>query len=392
MMELLMLDVRTLAFVSSLSGLLMAATMGGIYAAGMRSRALIDWSLAGLATACGYLTGHILQTVALPIEPWIGGSVANALITLGWGLVLIGVQRYVGQKPWVRFVALVTAAVLVSTFLFPELRESLRLRIIFHSWPYVVFSAWAGWLLWRKRRPGMRRYHAAVAGVLLVNAAFLAVRLLHALISSALTTSFVQNPMQMSAFLVAMIVGFCLTMALAVMMFREKQVELVDLAEKDPLTGLNNRHSLNEVVDRRLRAAEESETDLAVIVLDVDHFKALNDQHGHQAGDEALVEIGRRIREVLRDSDVAFRIGGEEFLVLLPGADRKQAECVAERLRSEISDHPIEFNGRLMSVTGSLGVAAFAVGEESWEDGFRRADEALYRAKDAGRNKVATRA
>jgi diguanylate cyclase (GGDEF)-like protein len=389
MFELLMLDVRTLAFTTSVSGLLMAATMAGIYAAGMRSRALIDWSIAGLLSALGYLTGHTLQTLDLPVSPWIGGTVANGLITLSYGMVLVGVQRYLNMRPMIWLALLVTLATFASSFVFPELRTSLRLRIIFHSWPYVLFSAWAGVLLWRRVRPGMRRFHRMVAGVLLLNATYLSLRLVHAIVSPALTTSFVQNPMQMAAFLVAMVFGFCLTMALAVMMFREKQVELLDLAEKDPLTGLNNRHSLDHVAARQVRRAQEQDADLSVIVLDVDHFKPINDRYGHQAGDDALVAIARRIRRVLRDSDVAFRIGGEEFLVLLPGATEAQAARVAERLRSSISERPIEIDNGSIAVTASLGVAVVQVSEEGWEEGFRRADQALYRAKAAGRDQVA---
>jgi diguanylate cyclase (GGDEF)-like protein len=389
MIEFLMLDVRTLAFTTFVSGFVMAATMAGIYAAGMRSRALIDWSLAGLASALGYLTGVSLQTMDLAIPLWVGGTLANSLITLSYGLILLGIQRYLGRPSWLWGVLAITAAMMASTFLFPELRESLRLRIIFQSWPYVLFSAWGGVLLWRTHRPGMRRFHRGVALVLLINAGFLSVRLLHAVLTTALTTSFVQNAMQLTSFLMAMIFGFCMTMALAVMMFREKQVELADLAEKDPLTGLHNRHSLNDLADRRLRQAEDLESELSVIVLDVDHFKALNDSHGHQAGDRALIEIGSRIREVLRDSDIAFRIGGEEFLVLLPGADCAQAVQVAERLRSSIADEPIRFDGGATRITASFGVAACRVGNETWEQGFRRADEALYRAKAEGRNRVA---
>lgn len=389
MLELLMLDVRTLAFTSSVSGFLMAATMAGIYVAGMRSRALVDWAVAGLASGLGYLTGHILQTVEVPVPGWMAGAFANSLITLGLGMVLVGVQRYLGARPWLLVVIVASVATFASMFVFPELRESLRLRIIFLSGLYVVFCAVAGGLLWNARRPGMRRFHRAVASVLLIYALFLFVRLLHALVSPVLTTSFVQNPMQMSTFLVAMIFGFCLTMALAVMMFREKQVELADLAEKDPLTGLNNRHSLDQIAERFVRRSAEQQSDLSLILLDVDHFKRINDEHGHQVGDRVLAEIGRRIRNVLRDSDVAFRVGGEEFLVLLPGANRPQAEQVAERLRSAIEDRLVTDEGNPLSVTASLGVAACLAEAAAWVDCYRRADQALYQAKEAGRNRVA---
>lgn len=388
MIELLMLDVRTLAFTSGVSGLLMAATMAGLYVAGMRSRALIDWSIAGLVYALGYFTGHVLQTVAVPFPLWVGGALANSLIVLGHGMVLVGVQRYLDMPARTGLVIGVFVAMFASVFAFPELRETLRLRIIFHSGFYVLFDAWAGILLWRTLRPGMRHFHRAVAVVLLIFAAFLATRLLYAVISPTLTTSFVQDPMQMSSFFMAMVFGFCLTMALAVMMFREKQVELMALAEKDPLTGMNNRLSLDHVAERHMQHAADQGTELAVMLLDIDHFKRINDEYGHQAGDRALCEIARRIDQVVRDTDVAFRFGGEEFLILLPGASQAQAGVVAERLREAIDFRPFATDGESIHLTASIGMVMCRIGRERWEDCVRRADQALYRAKAGGRNRV----
>lgn len=388
MSELLLLDVRTLAFATSVSGFLMAATMLGIYLAGMPSRALVDWSIAGLATGLGYLLGHILQTVAVPMPNWIAGTLANALIGLGHGMVLVGVQRYLGQRCWTGLVVIVVVVMFASAFVVAELRESLRWRIVLHSGVYVVFSAYAGWLLWRAERPGMGRFHRAAALVLLAFATFLGVRLGYALFSPALTTSFVQDPFQMAAFLTAMIFGFCLTMALAVMMFREKQVELLGLATKDPLTGLNNRLSLDDMAARHLALARQRNEPLSIMLLDIDHFKPVNDKYGHQVGDKVLCEVARKIDRVIRGSDTAFRFGGEEFLVLLPGANAVQAAQVAERLRAAIGNEPVVVDGSRLSLTASFGVVECRVDEESWDGSLRRADEALYQAKRAGRNRV----
>jgi diguanylate cyclase (GGDEF)-like protein len=388
MTELLMLDVRTLAVTSSVSGFLMAATMFGIYVAGMRSRALVDWTLAGLATGTGFLTGHLLQTIDLPLSPWMGGALANALIGLGHGLVLIGVQRYLGHRPWTWLILGVIVVLFSTNVFFPEVRESLRLRVIQQSGFYVIVAGYAGWLLWTASQPGMQRFHRAAAVVLILFAAFLAVRLGYAVLSPALTTSFVQDPFQVGAFLAAMIYGFCLTMALAVVMFREKHVELLGLASKDPLTGLNNRLSLDRVAERQMSLLRDRKQPLSIMLIDIDHFKRINDRHGHQTGDEVLCEVARRINEVIRDSDFAFRFGGEEFLLMLPGADLIQGTRVANRLRQCIAKTPIRARGANLDLTASFGIIECRPGEESWEDCVRRADKALYRAKDAGRDRV----
>lgn len=390
MIELLMLDVRTLAFVSSVGGFLMAATMLGIYLAGMRSRALVDWSLAGLAFGLGYLAGHILQTVVMPVPPWVGGAVANALIGLGHGLLLVGVQRYLGQRCWTWIVMIIVVAMFLSVFVWPEMRDSLRLRVIAHSGFYVVIDAYAGWLLWRSHRPGMRGFHRAAAIVLFAFAGFLALRLGYALVSPALTTSFVQDPFQLGAFLASMIFGFFITMALAVMMFREKQVELLDLAEKDPLTGMNNRLSLDVIAHRHLQRSEQQNTPLSVMLLDIDNFKRINDEHGHQVGDQVLGEVAQRINQVVRDSDTAFRFGGEEFLVLLPNANVRQATRVAERLRRVIAQSELDADGQAVRLTASFGVVEYRSGLDTWDQCVKRADDALYEAKHRGRDRVAT--
>ncbi len=388
MTELLMLDVRTMAFASAVSGFLMAATMLGIYLAGMRSRAVLDWSMAGLAYGIGYLIGHILQSVPVPVPGWVVGTVANAAIGLGHGMILVGVQRYLGLRCWMRPILVVVALILVSSLVIPEARETLRARIIIHSGFYIVVDAYAGWLLWRAYRPGMVPFHRAAALVLLGFAAFLMLRFGYAVFSPALTTSFVQDPFQMGAFLAAMILGFCLTMALAVMMFREKQVELIGLATKDPLTGMNNRLGLDRAAARHMEAASGSGVPLSLMLLDLDHFKQINDQHGHHAGDVVLNAVAARIEEALRDSDTAFRVGGEEFLVLLPGADLEQARQVAERLRRKIAAAPFPIEQRRLWLTASFGVVEWRIGQENWQQCMQRADRALYRAKNAGRDRV----
>ncbi len=388
MSEMLLLDVRTLAFASSIGGFLMAATMLGIYLAGMRVRALVTWSGAGLAFGSGYLLGHLLQTVPVPIPLWVGGALANALIGLGHGLILIGVQRYLGLTPWTRTIVLLVGATFVSGFVFPELRESLRLRVALHSGWCVLVTAYAAWLLWKARRPGMVLSHRAVAGVLMMFAAFLSLRLGYALMSPALTTSFVQDPFQVGAFLSAMIFGFCLTMALAVMMFRKKQVELLGLAATDPLTGMNNRLSLDAVVAREISRSERQGSALSIMLVDVDHFKQVNDQNGHDAGDRALKTIAKLINEVIRDGDTAFRFGGEEFLVLLPGARADQACGVAERLRKNIESSNFGLGHQHLEMTASIGVSECKSGLEGWRSSLKKADDALYQAKNGGRNRV----
>ena len=156
-------------------------------------------------------------------------------------------------------------------------------------------------------------------------------------------------------------------------------------AEHDPLTGLLNRRSLERHVDRMTSSGER----FALLFVDIDHFKRINDEFGHEAGDEVLRTVAERMRDGIRPGDFLGRYGGEEFLILVTGAGRESARLVAERQRKHIETMPVP-HARLSKLTVSIGAAAFDPSdqEEGTEHLLRRADLALYRAKHAGRNRV----
>jgi len=157
------------------------------------------------------------------------------------------------------------------------------------------------------------------------------------------------------------------------------------LANTDPLTGLSNRRSFLEMLDMWFSAAVRHKHPLSVIIADLDHFKSVNDTCGHEAGDEVLISFGRILQTAGRKEDVPARIGGEEFVVLLPMNSVKRAAVLAERLRRECEQiiHPKVS----WPVTSSFGVAGLRE-DDTPEQLLRRADEALYKAKHAGRNRV----
>ena len=158
--------------------------------------------------------------------------------------------------------------------------------------------------------------------------------------------------------------------------------ELHRLATTDSLTGLWNRRQLETAAGAAIARAQRSPEPLSLILFDIDHFKSLNDRHGHQAGDRVLMEVARRVRGRLRQADMLARWGGEEFLALLPGCDAGAAERLAQALVALIGDEPFDAVGR---VTGSFGVAELRPGE-GFDACVKRADKAMYRAKAAGRN------
>ena len=162
---------------------------------------------------------------------------------------------------------------------------------------------------------------------------------------------------------------------------------LQNLAMTDTLTGLPNRRAM-EARAAQLEGRGAEDGGFAVVLLDLDHFKTVNDRHGHAGGDRVLAEVGRRLPPLLRQQDRLGRWGGEEFLALLPGTDGDSARHVAERMREAMRAEPVPLDdGRVIEITASLGVAAGAPGE-SLEAVLARADLALYRAKAQGRDRV----
>jgi diguanylate cyclase (GGDEF)-like protein len=169
-----------------------------------------------------------------------------------------------------------------------------------------------------------------------------------------------------------------------------ENARLHDMVERqallDGLTGLANRRAAADALHAEAARAERLETPLSVVLADLDGFKDVNDAHGHAVGDEVLRVVAEVLRETLRESDVAGRWGGEEFLLLLPGADEEGAAQLAERVRAELSSRNIPSVPGLR-VTASFGVAEYA-GETNTEQLVAAADSALYRAKRAGKDRV----
>jgi two-component system, cell cycle response regulator len=173
---------------------------------------------------------------------------------------------------------------------------------------------------------------------------------------------------------------------------REMLQRSVALAYTDTLTGVYNRRYMNAHLDRKIMEIAETVKPVSVLMFDIDNFKPVNDTYGHQAGDEVLVELARRVSRGVRDIDLLSRFGGEEFVIVMPDADVEVALAVAERVRALVADQafPISSGPGELPVTVSVGVATTREPTETTESLIGRADEALYRAKARGRNCVSS--
>ena len=163
--------------------------------------------------------------------------------------------------------------------------------------------------------------------------------------------------------------------------------DALQLAQKDPLTGICNRSALDEMMQRELSHARRQDSSCAMLILDIDHFKAINDRYGHIIGDCALKGIANMMKTCKRDGDLLFRYGGEEFVILMRDTDHDGAILLAERIRSYIEKTSCNCSGADLNMTASVGVSILR-DDDSPVSLFARADQALYNAKRNGRNQV----
>lgn len=162
-----------------------------------------------------------------------------------------------------------------------------------------------------------------------------------------------------------------------------------EIANTDVLTFLPNRRKIIVDLQEEVIRSNRYGTHLSISLLDLDHFKNINDTYGHTTGDEALRSVASRLRDQIRNPDTIGRYGGEEFLIVLPNSEIKAAGEQAERLCQTVRTMQIDANDHSFNVTISVGVAQYKIGNENWEQFLHRADEALYRAKEQGRDRWA---
>lgn len=168
------------------------------------------------------------------------------------------------------------------------------------------------------------------------------------------------------------------------------EVELKRQATTDPLTGLFNRRQYEMLFQRERERCNRLHQQMSLCIMDLDHFKRINDEHGHDVGDAVLRHVAQQLSCSLRHSDVVGRFGGEEFVLVLPDTGLEQAVAVLNRLREDLAATPVPVNGQLLRVSATFGVTEVQEGDAELEDILKRADRALYEGKGAGRNRVMT--
>ena len=341
-----------------------------------------------------FLLGSVFS-VSLLVRDWFPEVVAVVIsqgsVSLAAYLCLMASRMYMGRRPFSHWYAVVgIGALMVASVYFTVVQPHLGMRFVF-----VGLGAGICFLLTARtmadggvRRVPARYLFALVAGLhglflLLRPALFKLAPVAPGGLPDAGLVTLVSQFVLLEAIVAVVLLGFG-----ALMLANEFITsELRHLAEMDPLTNVFNRRAFLTLLDKAISAAQRTGTAVPVLVMDLDHFKNINDTWGHRAGDDVLRHFVMLAHRCLRKEDVMGRLGGEEFAIFLPNASAAGALAVAERLRALVEAQPVATGPQSIPLTVSVGVTLCAHGDAAGA-ALQRADEAMYLAKERGRNRV----
>ncbi len=259
--------------------------------------------------------------------------------------------------------------------------------------PFVSFLGWVVWLsaaavaLWRGRSDHIRARLPLIA-ILMIHALVLVGGIFDTLAGEISLTSIAPiNSWFGAIFFEGMFYAIASAILMALICKERETLEYKHAARNNSLTGIANHGALMESARRLFQRCRKEGTPFSLIMFDLDHFKAINDRHGHRTGDDILRAFTDTVRNLLRPTDLFGRYGGEEFTVVLPGATLETARVIAERVRHAFAERHRFLDGRPLNATVSAGIAETGA-DMRFEDLLDAADRAMYRAKDLGRNRV----
>jgi diguanylate cyclase (GGDEF)-like protein len=380
------MDAFTLIVAAALAALTMAASMGLLYLASARQPCLVDWT----AAAGLFALSNVMGAVGLhrPTNPLVFIACVNALHIGGHFGMLAGVRRHLHLAPGWRWGILLMAGLLAAHALLFVGGAPLYRVMVFT--PFIgALNLGAAWLLWQWSGRETRASHLPLIVLQVLSALQQVARVAIMLAYDGKPPAFLGGDFFRTSGALAMLAYVTLaTMCCALIVSHQQTLALRRASLTDVLTGWLNRRALHDVASRDFRRCRRTGAAMFFITFDIDHFKAINDRYGHGVGDAAICHVTALSARVLRGYDALFRIGGEEFAVLVIGEHAGGVCAMAERLREAVAAAPLTVDGKAVAMTVSVGVAALDAHDHKWEDILHRADEALYHAKQSGRNRV----
>lgn len=362
---------------------IMALTQLASWYFGRRVTAQLFWAGAYLAAFLSAIN-FLLRSYQPEIAMILGAQVTQFFTAY---LMLMGVQCYIGLKPWPFLYGVLTSLVmLVLATFFTLVEPNPAFRIVISS---LVTGTLFGLSAISIAKGGIRQFPARYLFALpcSVHTVFIFARIGNAYQAEGVVN--LVHGATIPPFLILEAIISLVMMAFATLMLISESItsELRRLAEVDSLTNTFNRRSFLTLLDKAASAANRQQSALSVLLIDLDHFKQINDTYGHGTGDDVLCHFVSIASSCLRTEDVLGRIGGEEFAAFLPNAGMNDAQSIAERLRTSVAEQSLPGMQGDVRLTISIGIAQCLPGEPA-ELALHRADEAMYRAKKQGRNRV----
>lgn len=373
------LDLRSLIIISGIMGLLLGVMMFFLRLSYPRSiRGLGLWAA---AHAWVFLSAILFAGRGV-LPDFMSIVIANLVLLTGVIFYHAGVEQFFGHRPaWTRWIVIL--ALLMPPLYWYALVEpsyNARLIVVCLVWACIFLSM--AWQIWRQGPENFSTRFTVV--ILMMHATVLLLRFFSAwmpLVEEGLLTPTRVQSLYVGSNAVMLL---ALGMGLILMAGDRLRDEFEHLASHDALTNVLTRRVFLDACSQELARCRRHGRSMALLLLDVDHFKSINDTHGHQMGDRVLVDLVARISSLLRRPDMLARFGGEEFVLMLPETSQEEAITVAERILEQVA---IPKEG-LPAITVSIGVATNRPDEEEIDALLARADRALYKAKDEGRNRI----
>ena len=333
-------------------------------------------------------TAWILYSLRDQVPDWLSIVIGNTLLSWAFAEQVRAVRLFSGLRCNRALIYLPVLAVLLVEIVFTYFVPSMRLRLLTATPLFCVQMLYGGGSLIGTQQV-RRRSRRLTAAAFFALAAVLGARVVYqGIVVEVLANAFWTSPMQTMVFAFASIFPVLATLGFVLMCSDRLHTELERQAMIDPLTGVNNRRTLNALAAQALTLAQRHGRPLALLLIDADHFKQINDGYGHSVGDQALQLLTATLRRTLRNEDLFGRLGGEEFVAVLPESDIAAALVSAERARQAVEASALQLpDGGVLPLRVSIGVAGLQPGDD-FASLLRRADAAMYVAKEAGRNCV----
>lgn len=377
------LDTPTVAFVTVLVVCLQGGILTALWVIHRDMRGIGYWAIGALMIASGVL-GAFLLSGALPSAPLV---IANIAIVAGFIVTWWGIDAFFGRRPGYRL-GFALLAISAATIIYFVATGNSRDRVLFLIGFFALISGLRLYSTLREVNPGTRFSQIMISLALAAQGIYYLV-----LATAVFSLPPVDKPLaQVSIygwlFLIPMLLSIVVVFGVVLLVNQTIAMRLQESARRDVLTEALTRRAMEEVAADELARSRRHSLPLSLLLLDIDHFKLVNDQYGHAAGDAALRQFAAAVRRCLRREDVFGRLGGEEFCALLPNTAVGGAAQLAERIRQSVANLAVEAGGHRLSLKVSIGVASLGDQGGNWDELVNQADRAMYAAKRAGRNRV----